>query len=44
MKHVKHVKYVLLADQYIKHIPDYFTFGRKATLQMNPKQIPYLHW
>ena len=24
MKHVKHVKYVLPADQYIKHIPDYF--------------------
>ena len=44
MKHVKHVKYVLPADQYIKHIPDYSTFGRKATLRMNPKQIPDLHW
>ena len=43
-KHVKHVKYVLSADQYIKHIPDYSTFGRKATLRMNPKQIPDLHW
>ena len=44
MKHVKHVKYVLPADQYIKHVPDYSTFGSKATLRMNPKQIPDLHW
>ena len=44
IKHVKHVKYVLPADQYIKHIPDYSTFGRKATLRMNPKQIPDLQW
>ena len=44
MKHMKHVKYVLPADQYIKHILDYSTFGRKATLRMNPKQIPNLHW
>ena len=44
MKHMKHVKYVLPADQYIKHVPDYSTFGRKATLRMNPKQIPDLHW
>ena len=41
---MKHVKYVLLADQYIKHVPDYSTFGRKATLRMNPSQIPNLHW
>ena len=44
MKHVKHVKFVLPADQYIKHIPDYSTFGRKATLRMNWSQIPDLHW
>ena len=44
MKHVKQVKYVLQADQYIKHIPDYSTFGRKATLQINSKQIPDSHW
>ena len=44
MKHVKDVKYVLPADQFIKHVPDYSTFGRKVTLQMNPKQIPDLHW
>ena len=44
MKHVKHVKYVLPADQYIKHVPDYSTVGRKATLRMNPNQIPDLHW
>ena len=44
MKHVKHVKYVHPADLYIKHVPDYSTFGRKATLRMNPKHIPDLHW
>ena len=27
MKHMKHVKYVLPADQYIKHVPDYSAFG-----------------
>ena len=43
MKQVKHVKYVHPADQYIKHIPDYSTFGRKATLRINPKHIPDLH-
>ena len=36
MKHVKHVKYILLADQYIKQIPDYSAFGRKTTLRLNP--------
>ena len=41
---MKHVKYVLPADKYIKHVPDYSTFGGKATLRMNPKQIPDLHW
>ena len=44
MKHMKHVKYVHPADQYIKHIPDYSTFGRKTTLRINPKHIPDLHW
>ena len=44
MKHIKHVKYVHPADQYIKHVPDYSTFGRKATLRINPKHIPDLHW
>ena len=44
MKHMKHVKYVLPVDQYIKHVPDYSTFGRKSTLRMNPNQIPDLHW
>ena len=28
MKHVKHVKYILPADQYIKQILDYSAFGR----------------
>ena len=43
MKHVKHVKYVIPGDQYIKHVPDYSAFGRKATLRMNPNKIPDLH-
>ena len=44
MKHIKHVKYILPADRYIKQIPDYSPFGRKATLRMNPDKIPNLHW
>ena len=44
MKHVKHVKYILPADWYIKQIPDYSAFGRKTTLKMNPDKIPDLHW
>ena len=42
MKHIKHVKYILPVDQYIKQIPDYSTFGRKTTLRMNPDKIPDL--
>ena len=44
MKHIKHVKYVLPADRYIKQIPDYSAFGRKTTLRLNPDKIPDLHW
>ena len=44
MKHIKHVKYVHPADQYVQHVPDYSTFRRKTTLRMNPKHIPDLHW
>ena len=44
MKHVKHVKYILPADQYIKQIPGYSTFGRKITLRMNSDKIPDLDW
>ena len=44
MKHVKCVKYILPADQYIKQIPDYSAFGRKTTLRLNPDKIPDLHW
>ena len=44
MKHVKHVRYVQLAEKYIKYLPDYSTFGRKTTLRINPKHIPDLHW
>ena len=44
MKHIKHVKYILPADQYIEQLPDYSTFGRKTMFRMNPDQIPDLHW
>ena len=44
MKHVKHVKYILPADWYIKQIPDYSAFGRKTTLRLNPDKIADLHW
>ena len=44
MKHVKHVKYILLVYRYIKQIPDYNAFGRKTTLRLNPDRIPDLHW
>ena len=42
MKHIKHVKYIHPVDQYIKHVPDYSTFGRKTTLRINPKKYPRL--
>ena len=35
MKHVKHVKYTLPADRYIKQLANYSTFGRKSTLRLN---------
>ena len=44
MKHIKHDKYVLSADKYIKQLPDYSVFRRKMTLRMNPDHIPNLHW
>ena len=44
MKHVKHVKYILPADIYIKQLPDYNAFGRKTTLGLNPDRIPDLYW
>ena len=44
MKHIKHMKYIFPMDQYIGQMPDYSTFGRKATLRMNPDKIPDLHW
>ena len=44
MKHIKHVKYIHPVDQYIKHVPNYSTFGRKTTLRINPRHITDLHW
>ena len=44
MKCIKHVKYILPADQYLKQILDYSAFGRQATLRMNPDKILDLHW
>ena len=44
MKHVKHVKYILpTADWYVKQIPNYFAFGRRTTLRINPDKILALH-
>ena len=40
MKHVKHAKHILLADRYIKQIPDCNAFGRRTTLRLNPDRIP----
>ena len=44
MKHVKHVKYILPANRYIKQLPDYNAFGRRTTLRLNADRIPDLHW
>ena len=44
MKHVKHIKYILPADWYIKQIPDCSAFERKTTLRLNPDKILDLHW
>ena len=44
MKHIKHIKYILPADRYIKQLPNYSMFGRKTTLRINPDHIPDLHW
>ena len=44
MKHIKHVKYILPTDWYIKQVPDYSAFGRKTTLRMNPDKISELQW
>ena len=44
IKHIKHVKFILPANRYIKQLPDYSVFGRKTRLRMNPDYIPDLHW
>ena len=44
MKHVKHVKYILSADRYIKQLPRYGTFARKSTFRLNPDDTPDLQW
>ena len=44
MKYVKHVKYILPANRYIKQLPDYNAFGRRTTFRLNPDRIPDLHW
>ena len=44
MKHIKHVKYILPANRYIKQLLDYSVFGRRTTLRMNPDHILDLHW
>ena len=42
MKHVKHVKYILPTDRYIKQLPSYDIFGRKSMFRLNPDKIPNL--
>ena len=32
------------ADSIIAKLPNYDNFGRKTTLQLNPDNIPDLHW
>ena len=44
MKHVKHIKYILPTNRYIKQLLSYDTFGRKATFRLNPDKIPDLQW
>ena len=44
MKHIKNIKYILPADQYIKQVPNSSAFGRRTTLRMNLDKIPDLHW
>ena len=44
MRHIKHVKYILPADKYIKQLPDYLMFRRKMMLRINPDLVPNLHW
>ena len=41
---MKHVKYILPVDRYIKQLPSYDTFGRKSTFRLNPNKIPDLQW
>ena len=40
---MKHVKHVLPVNRYVDQLPDYFKFGRKTTLRINPNQILDLH-
>ena len=41
MKHIKHVKYILLANRCIKQLPDYSVFGySRSTLEFS-KHLPY---
>ena len=44
MKHVKHVKFILPTNRYIKQLPDYNTFGSRSTFRLYPDRIPDLHW
>lgn len=42
--HITDVKYILPADNIIKHLPNFNTFGRKTNLNLNPDKIPDLDW
>ena len=42
--HLTDVKYILPVDNVITKLPDYWSFGRKSKLRLNPDRIPNLHW
>ena len=44
MEHISNIKYIMLAERYISHLPDYEIFGRQTKLHLNPKNIPDLSW
>ena len=42
--HIAQVKPMLPAENVVNQLPDYSTFGRKATLRLNPDNILDLKW
>ena len=44
MEHISNIKYIMPAECYISHIPDYETFGHQMKLHLNLHNIPNLSW